>query len=135
LTISVARSTSGKHPDGSHRLLYRQESPEPWFEDFGEGKLVGGKAEVKLDPDYGAVIHNDKYCIFLTEVGDSGGPRRRARLAWSRISAAAVECIRGRVESQGRVWNGDLAIVGPDAASTAAARSRLVGENAGAHDL
>jgi hypothetical protein len=33
-----------------HRLLYSQESPEVWFEDFGEGRLVGGKAHIKLDP-------------------------------------------------------------------------------------
>src|SRR6266540_534737 len=61
------------HPDGSHRLLYCQESPEPWFEDFGEAKLVGGKAEVKLDPDFAAVVHSDGYRVFLTAEGDSKG--------------------------------------------------------------
>ncbi|MCJ7459746.1 MAG: hypothetical protein MUP17_12265 [candidate division Zixibacteria bacterium] len=30
--------------------LYSQESPEVWFEDFGEGQLNGGKAHVELDP-------------------------------------------------------------------------------------
>jgi hypothetical protein len=33
-----------------HRLLNITESPEAWLEDFGEGKLVEGKAQVKLDP-------------------------------------------------------------------------------------
>jgi hypothetical protein len=33
-----------------HRLLSCMESPEVWFEDFGEGKLVNGKAHVELDP-------------------------------------------------------------------------------------
>jgi hypothetical protein len=33
-----------------HRELYSQESPELWFEDFGEGQLVGGKARIDLDP-------------------------------------------------------------------------------------
>jgi hypothetical protein len=33
-----------------NRKLYSQESPELWFEDFGEGRLAGGKAEIKLDP-------------------------------------------------------------------------------------
>ena len=42
------------HPDGSHRLLYSLESPESWFEDFGEARLVDGKAEVRLDPDFAA---------------------------------------------------------------------------------
>ncbi len=31
-------------------LLYCQESPECWFEDFGEGQLVNGRAHVVLDP-------------------------------------------------------------------------------------
>ena len=68
-----AKSAAVPHPDGTHRRLYCLESPESLFEDFGEGKLVGGKAEVKLDPDFAAVVHNDKYFVFLTEVGDSGG--------------------------------------------------------------
>jgi hypothetical protein len=33
-----------------HRLLSCMESPEVWFEDFGEGKLLNGKAHVELDP-------------------------------------------------------------------------------------
>jgi hypothetical protein len=32
------------------RLLYCQESPECWFEDFGEGHLVYGSSHVELDP-------------------------------------------------------------------------------------
>ncbi len=31
-------------------LLYCQESPENWFEDFGEGQLVNGRAHIDLDP-------------------------------------------------------------------------------------
>ena len=30
-------------------LLYCQESPENWFEDFGEGRLINGRAHVTLD--------------------------------------------------------------------------------------
>jgi hypothetical protein len=33
-----------------HRKLYSQESPEVWFEDVGEGQLVGGLAHIDLDP-------------------------------------------------------------------------------------
>ncbi len=61
-----AKNAAVPHPDGSHRLLYCQESPEPWFEDFGEGKLVSGKAEVKLDQDYAAVVDTTKYQVFVT---------------------------------------------------------------------
>jgi hypothetical protein len=33
-----------------NRKLYVQESPEVWFEDFGEGQLKGGTAHIDLDP-------------------------------------------------------------------------------------
>ena len=33
-----------------NRTLYSQESPEVWFEDVGEGQLVGGLARIELDP-------------------------------------------------------------------------------------
>ena len=33
-----------------NRKLYSQESPEVWFEDFGEGQLMAGMAHVELDP-------------------------------------------------------------------------------------
>jgi hypothetical protein len=31
-------------------LMYCQESPENWFEDFGEGQLVNGNCHIELDP-------------------------------------------------------------------------------------
>ncbi len=31
-------------------LLYCQESPENWFEDFGEGRLSAGRCHIELDP-------------------------------------------------------------------------------------
>jgi hypothetical protein len=62
-----AKSAAVKHPrTGDYRALYCVESPESWFEDFGEGKLVGGKAEVKLDPDFAVLIHTEDYHVFLT---------------------------------------------------------------------
>jgi hypothetical protein len=64
------KSAAVKHPDGSHRRLYCIEGPEPWFEDFGEGKLVGGKAEVRLDPDFAAVVEPGSYHVFVTEHDD-----------------------------------------------------------------
>jgi hypothetical protein len=30
--------------------MYSQESPENWFEDFGEGELINGRAHIELDP-------------------------------------------------------------------------------------
>jgi hypothetical protein len=54
------------HPDGSHRLLYSMESPESWMEDFGTGTLASGRAEVRLDADFAAVVKMDDYHVFLT---------------------------------------------------------------------
>jgi hypothetical protein len=42
------------------------ESPESWIEDFGTRQLVDGKAEVRLDPDFAAVVQTDAYHVFLT---------------------------------------------------------------------
>ncbi len=71
--VNGPKNAAVPHPDGSHRLLYCQESPEPWFEDFGEGRLVGGRAEVRLEADYAAVVQNEAYRVFLTPEGDCRG--------------------------------------------------------------
>lgn len=57
-------------PAGTLRILYSMESPESWLEDFGKAKVVNGRAEVKLDADFAAVVHTDDYHVFLTEYGD-----------------------------------------------------------------
>ena len=59
-------------PDGSLHRLYSIESPESWFEDFGEARLVGGKAKVKIDRGFAAVVRG-RYHVFLTAYGDSNG--------------------------------------------------------------
>jgi hypothetical protein len=48
------------------------ESPESWFEDFGEARLVDGKARVHIDPDFAAVISGE-YHVFVAPYGDSNG--------------------------------------------------------------
>jgi len=68
-----SKSAAVRHPDGSHRLLYCMESPESWFEDFGEARLVDGKAEVRLDPDFAAVTKSNKYHVFVTPYRNSNG--------------------------------------------------------------
>ncbi len=74
LTVaSGAKSAAVDHPDGSQRRMYCQEAPEPWFEDFGKGKLANGRATITLDKDFAAVVKNDDYLVFLTEYGDSDG--------------------------------------------------------------
>ncbi len=67
------KNAAVKHSDGSYRLLHCVESPEPWFEDFGEAKLVNGRADVKLDADFADVVDTSFYHVFLTTYGESGG--------------------------------------------------------------
>jgi hypothetical protein len=64
--VGGAKNAAVKHTDGSYRLLHCVESPEPWFEDFGEANLVNGHADVKLDPDFAAVVDPSAYHVFLT---------------------------------------------------------------------
>ncbi len=78
------KSAAVPHPDGSHRLLYCVESPESWFEDFGEAKLVKGKAVIKIAADFAAVVNAGSYHVFLSPYGDGKGlyVRRRDRKAF-----------------------------------------------------
>ena len=59
-------------PDGSLRRLYAIESPENWFEDFGETRLTKGKATVKIDAGFAAVVRGG-YHVFVSPYGDSNG--------------------------------------------------------------
>ena len=61
-----SKSAAVKDASGQHRLVYCVESPEAWFEDFGKGALVNGKADVKLDPVFAQIVHADDYHVFLT---------------------------------------------------------------------
>jgi hypothetical protein len=71
--IGGLKSAAVLHPDGSHRLTYCLESPESWFEDFGRSLLTNGTAEVRLDPDFAALVETDDYHVFITPEGDSEG--------------------------------------------------------------
>src|SRR6266568_1201109 len=72
-TVLGMKSAAVLHPDGSHRRLYSVESPESWFEDFGEGKLTRGKCRVRLDSDFVVLVSTKKSHVFLTPQGDSNG--------------------------------------------------------------
>jgi len=68
-----AAASTATAADGSTRAVYSVDSAEPLVEDVGEGKLVGGRAEVKLDPDFAAIADGGTYQVFLTPEGDSKG--------------------------------------------------------------
>ena len=67
------KSVAIPFPDGSHRRLYCMESPECWFEDFGDAELVKGKAQVKLPRDFASAIKTGSYHVFLAPYGSSNG--------------------------------------------------------------
>ena len=64
--IGGPKSAVVPHKDGTHRQLYCMESPESWFEDFGEARLFQGMGKVSLDADFAALIHTSDYQVFLT---------------------------------------------------------------------
>ncbi len=53
-------------PDGTRRRLYCMESPDTWFEDFGEAGLANGRAEVPLPTDFAAIVDTAGYHMFVT---------------------------------------------------------------------
>jgi hypothetical protein len=73
LFATGAKAAVVSHPDGSHRALYAVESPESWFEDFGSGQLTRGRAIVRLERAFSALIATKEYHVFLTPEGDSQG--------------------------------------------------------------
>ena len=66
LQVTGPKSALVPHRDGTHRQLYCMESPESWFEDFGETSLHNGVRKVKLDRDFSALVHTTKYQVFLS---------------------------------------------------------------------
>jgi hypothetical protein len=64
--VSGSKFAVVKGADGAYRGMYAVESPECWFEDFGEGTLVAGKAEIKLEPLFAQHVRTDSYHVFLT---------------------------------------------------------------------
>jgi len=67
LIVLGGKSAAVKVNNGEYRLLYSQESPENWFEDFGEGTLVNGRAVIQIDPLFAQTVNTTvKYHVFLT---------------------------------------------------------------------
>ena len=67
VTGSYPKSAAVKKRDGTQARMYCMESPESWFEDFGEATLANGRAVVQLDPEFDEVVKGDNYQVFLTE--------------------------------------------------------------------
>jgi hypothetical protein len=72
VTGTYPKSAAVKKRDGTQVRMYCQESPEPWFEDFGTATLTNGQATVDLDPEFDEVVRGDDYRVFVTAIGDTG---------------------------------------------------------------
>lgn len=58
------------------RFVYVVESPEVWFEDFGQGTLVGGSVEIELDPIFLETVTIDErhpMRVFVSHTSPSPG--------------------------------------------------------------
>ena len=67
VVVGGAKSAAVANGDGSHTLVYCVESPESWFEDFGEARLECGRAYVALDPAFAAIVDLTRYHVFVTD--------------------------------------------------------------------
>jgi len=85
LQVLGAKSAVIKMQDGTMGSVYCQESPEPYFEDFGRAQLVGGVANVQLEREFATLVKGGDYMVFCVPEGQSGG------LYVSRRSATSFE--------------------------------------------
>lgn len=71
-----AVSTSVPDGKGNRVVLHAPETPEYYFQDYGEGKLINGKTHIDIDPIYARnVTINDKHPlrVFVQLQGDCNG--------------------------------------------------------------
>lgn len=73
LIVTGAKSAAVVHADGSHRRFFSVESPDSWFEDFGEAELTDGRAEVRIDPEFAYLVDAGHYHVFLSPYGEAAG--------------------------------------------------------------
>lgn len=74
LSVTGAKNAAVKVDDGEYRLLYCQESPEVWFEDFGGGALQNGVTTIQIDPLFSQTVNTQiEYRVYLTPEGDCKG--------------------------------------------------------------
>ena len=73
LQVTGAKNAVIKMQDGSDAVVYCQEAPEPYFEDFGRAQLTGGVANVQLEREFAQLTAGGDYMVFLAPEGVSGG--------------------------------------------------------------
>jgi hypothetical protein len=73
-TFSGTKNTMIKTTQGEKRLLFCEESPEVWFNDYGIGQLVNGQVTISLDPLFiSSASLNESYHVFIQLEGECKG--------------------------------------------------------------
>jgi hypothetical protein len=76
LQVEGTKSAVVQTGDREYRAIYCQESPENWFEDFGEGQLASGQTHIDLDPVFLKTVTIDATSpmkVFVQLEGDCKG--------------------------------------------------------------
>jgi hypothetical protein len=69
LVVLGNKNAATPRTGGKHQLLYCVESPESWLEDFGEARLVNGRARIRIDRDFRNTIDTRSYHVFVSAYG------------------------------------------------------------------
>ena len=107
-----AVSTIVKNTAGERVNLYCPEAPEIYFQDYGEGQLVNGRAHIELDPDFAKNVtinekhplrvfiqlEDDCYGVYVTnktktgfDVVELNGGKSNAKFMWTVTANRADE--------------------------------------------
>lgn len=72
---AVVKNVRTRHANasGQHVLAYAAESATATIEDVGTARMVGGVANVEIDPSFASVMDRRWYYVFLTPLGDTRG--------------------------------------------------------------
>ena len=74
LSVSGAKNSIVKLPDGRWVALSAMESPGTWFEDFGTVRLHNGRATVRIDATFAQTANlSVPYMVYITPDGDCRG--------------------------------------------------------------
>ncbi len=65
--------TRHANANGQHVLAYAAESATATIDDVGTARMVGGVANVRIDPAFASVTDHKRYYVFLTPLGDTRG--------------------------------------------------------------
>jgi hypothetical protein len=69
LTVTGTKHAAVPRAGGAHTLLYCLECPESWLEDFGEARLVNGRAKIPIDRGFAQTIDARSYHVFISAYG------------------------------------------------------------------